>query len=332
MTALLTADLHFSDNPRDAYRFDFMPWLAGLAKNHKPEVVFVLGDLTEEKDRHSAALVNRIADSFHYLAAICPVVIVQGNHDYLGDPRNAFYRFLGQIEGISWFNQPSCEAWNGIGRVLCLPHTLDYERDWGSLRSSFKNMDWILAHNTFTGADAGHGRFLKGVPTDVFPKDAQVISGDIHIPQTFDVITYVGAPYTVDFGDDYDPRVLELHGDGSKKSIPVPGVQKRLIEITDLKQLDKLKGVHEGDILKVRLKLPPDLRTSWPEMQDEVRKWGLGAGVVIHAVQPMTDSTMLFREKAQQRAPRTDEELMKAYAAKTGIDKRTLEMGLELMK
>jgi hypothetical protein len=330
MTALLTADLHFSDNPRDAYRFDFMPWFRDLAKKRKSEVAFVLGDLTEEKDRHSAALVNRVVDSFHALAQVCPVVIDQGNHDYLGDPRNAFYRFLAQIEGITWVSTPIGESFPGVGSVLYLPHALNYEEAWKGLQ--FKNYDWILAHNTFEGADAGHGRKMSGIPSKIFPKDAQVISGDIHIPQSFDVITYVGAPYTVDFGDDYDPRILQLNGDGSKESIPVPGVQKRLIEITSLGQLDKLKGVHEGDILKVRLKLPPDMRTSWPEMQDEVRKWGLDAGVVIHAVQPMTDATMLLRQKAEQRAPRTDEELMKAYAAKTGIDKRTLETGLELMK
>src|SRR5205814_1607714 len=99
---------------------------------------------------------------------------------------------------------------------LFLPHTNNYKRDWKGL--DFSKYQWIFAHNTFQGANIGPRR-LEGIPTSIFPRNAKVISGDIHVPQHFGPIEYVGAPYRIDFGDDYEPRVLFLSTKDEKRCI-----------------------------------------------------------------------------------------------------------------
>src|SRR5215831_11248250 len=92
---ILTADLHLSANPRDAYRFAFLPYLRKLARS--VDWVVILGDLTEQKDFHPAALVNRIASELHRLAQVTRVYFVMGNHDRLDEaaPFFQFLRYLG---------------------------------------------------------------------------------------------------------------------------------------------------------------------------------------------------------------------------------------------
>ena len=329
---LVTADLHFTDNPRDSYRFDFLPWFEEQARKKRVSHVVIAGDITEEKDRHSAWLVNKITGQLKSLSEQCRVVILPGNHDYK-TRENPFFEFLKHIPSITWISEPSDNpdigaAADGMPRCLFLPHTANYERDWAKI--NFKGYYWIFAHNTFTGARGDNGRQLTGIPLSIFPKDAQVIAGDIHVPQTIGCLTYVGAPYRVDFGDDYEPRILHLQG-GEFDSIPVPGQQKRLVEINSIADLKRrAKDIAKGDILKVRVNLNGDERDQWPEMQEQVKEWGREHGFVVHTVQPKMEAA--GKSKAVDRSEaRSDAELLEAYAESRGVDERTLNTGRWLM-
>jgi len=322
MTTLITADLHLGDNPRDVYRHKFMEQLPALLKKHKATRLLVLGDLTEEKDRHSAWLVNKMVEYFFVLHQVCQVMILRGNHDYI-DINNPFFRFLQCIEGIGWIDRP----YEADG-CLFLPHTTNWKRDWDKLR--FEGRDWIFAHNTFEGADVGHGRKLSGIPTNIFPDD-NVISGDVHIPQKLGQVEYVGAPYTVDFGDDYEGRVLRLTKHGVT-SIPLTTPQKRLVEVSELKELTKVKHVKQGDILKVRYFLAADQQPRWSEIQAAIREWSEKHGYILHTTQPVVVTNRLGGEKAKRKViVRSDQQLLESYAKQRGVDPRTLKTGLTLM-
>ena len=96
MNSLVTGDWHFSDNPRDDYRHAYMKKLMRLIKRKKVNNLIVLGDLTEEKDRHSAWLVNQVVLHFAELSQLCKIYILRGNHDYV-DPDTPFFSFLGHF-------------------------------------------------------------------------------------------------------------------------------------------------------------------------------------------------------------------------------------------
>ena len=333
MSVIATGDLHWSDNHRDAYRHEFVGWLSGCLEEHKPEALFLLGDLTEAKDEHQAWLTNTVVGHIARLASYCPVIIIRGNHDAV-NPDWPFFRFVDEIDNVFWINQPSDSVKGalsaislGIGRYLCLPHTTDHERDW----AEFKNLakyTWIFTHNTFSGADYGRGQLAKGIPLSVIPSNSvQVVSGDVHVPQKVGPVTYVGAPYTIDFGDDYKPRVALIKGD-KMAFIPTQGAQKRLVEVSSLADLKKVK-LAKGDIVKVRVNLATEDRTKWPEMQTAIKEWSDKQGVVLSLSQPMVD-----RDPGRKRKlPITDDkQLIREYIKQRGADPVTERVGLRLME
>lgn len=339
MTVLLTADLHLNDLPRDAYRHDWMAnILPALLKKHKAELLVIAGDVSDEKDRLSAWLVNQTVDHLNNLTQICPVIVLKGNHDYVVAD-NPFYEFLGKIEGITWISEP-CDAFQvggPLGHAFLLPHTANYKRDWEHL--NLDDYDLIIAHQTFQGAQVGP-RKMEGIPTNIFTKDALVFSGDIHEPQTIDdMVIYCGSPFTVDFGDSFDPRVIALDPVAlTYKSIPSPGPQKRLVEFAypnrkiDRPWTDYFKCKAEaGDILKVRITIDAAQAPQWNQIKDDVKAWGADNGFIIYLVQPQVVTAGVGGMAKRKTVTRTDEQLLETYAKSRAVSETTLSTGMKLM-
>jgi DNA repair exonuclease SbcCD nuclease subunit len=335
MTALVTADLHFSAKKRDAYRFEAARKIGKLAQQKGVDEIIILGDLTEEKDYHPATLVNEIVDLIHWYSSFCRVVVSRGNHDYtqIDCP---FFQFLRRIERVKWINTMN-RIELSIGDCLFLPHTRDYKKDWAQL-PHLDELDWIFAHNTFEGASSEHGKRLSGIPTEFFD-GAHVISGDVHTPQDVGSVTYVGAPYTVDFGDDYQPRVLLLKGQWktrSEKSIPIAGPQKRLIEITP-KDIDNLPDfirrtdVVAGDIVKARITLSLQEQEKWFAIRDKVKRSLSDLGMEVHLVQPVT--TAKTRSLRLERVKsKSDERIIEEFAKANKASDKSLKVGLDIAR
>lgn len=334
MKLLISSDWHMSDDPRDAYRFRIIDdWMPALIKKHQPDALLYLGDICEAKDEHSAELVNAVVRVFHELAKLCPIVVAQGNHDWLSSPDNPFFGFLSRLPNIHWVRSPTPlrsifgkSAINGI----VLPHSANPERDWSDI--DFKAYDWAFAHQTFVNAQSDSGFRLSGVSLSFFPKHLKIISGDVHSPQTLGPVTYVGSPFHVDFGDSFEPRALLLDDRTGLRSIPIEGAQKRLVEVKSLKELKRsFADVNEGDIVKVRVALTPEQQNEWADIARELRTLGADAGVVVHSLQPVITGNS--RSMSQRREPdtRSDEQLLKDYAAARGVDDKTLKTGLKLL-
>jgi Calcineurin-like phosphoesterase len=317
---LLTADLHLSDNPRDTYRHEFVrKQLPKLLRKHGIEKLVILGDLTDEKDRHCARLVNQIVNYLYELDSICPVVILLGNHDYL-DRKYPFFRFL-QGGQITWIDRPTEQP-----EGLYLPHTTDWQKDWSELNLQDRT---VFTHNTFTGCDMGHGMAGRGIPTTAVQSCTTVYSGDIHIPQKFHNIVYVGAPYQIDFGDDYTPRVLVIDS-GTVKTITVGGPMKVLLDGTMEQFLQQLTTVEPGDLVKVRVRLTPEQVPKWNEIRDSIRIGLLERQVAFSSIHPI--AAVAQSEGAVPRhQQRSDAEVLQDYAKRRGLDAKVLKTGLWLM-
>jgi DNA repair exonuclease SbcCD nuclease subunit len=332
MPVIVTADLHLSDNSRDQYRHDFQLVLRKMVQEYRADAVIVVGDLCEAKDRHSAELVNQVVSHFTRLSALCPVYIEKGNHDYV-NIASPFFAFLGKLPRITWINQPTESdeyLTKLIGPSLFLPHTPNYKRDWKGL--DFTDLSWIFAHNTFEGARSDSGHPLSGIPTDVFPDDARVLSGDVHTPQRVDVVHYIGAPYTVDFGDAYKARMMLVDNKGWK-SIPYTGPQKRLADIVKLSDLEDQDHINPGDIVKVRMSITAAQRDLWPEFQKEIRAWGEQNKINIYSVLPqLVGSNTKKRDKAKEIDLKSDEELIALFAKRKGVGDDFLKVGLDILR
>lgn len=335
MAILITGDIHLNAKPRDRYRHDWQIHLRALVKKHGAKVVIILGDLTDEKDFHPAALVNAVVDHLWRLSDLAPVVVLKGNHDYAG--AIPFFAFLGRIEGVYWVGSPLLAGdlpkplpglLNGSGRAIFLPHTRAPAEEWARL--PLRGVDLAYAHATFAGASGSFGKRLEGIPTSALPV-AGVISGDIHSPQTVDQVVYAGSPYTCTFGEDFEPRVLLLDGE-ELHSIPSPGPNKRaLVWKPDGTDITFIQNAKPDDIVKIEVQLRSSDFARWAEINTHVRTLAEKKGYVVHSVVP--DVAELARVKRSTSKPaRSDRELFEAYVKARKIDKATAKVGLALLE
>lgn len=325
MRILITSDLQWSDQDRDDYRHQFVERFLKIARKVLPNRIYILGDLTEEKDSHSARLVNRVVDHLYRMSQVAPLLVLRGNHDYrdIGHP---FFEFVSRFERMTWVNTPMM-----YDDKLFLPHTRDWKRDWDWDGSDIKNhRGLVFAHNIFEGVKA-HGRALAGIPTAVFHKDAKVFSGDVHEPQTIGQVTYVGSPYLCDAGDDYDPRVLLLEGQRAT-SIEVGGPQKRLIDIEIVNgEIKRHNDFNDGDIAKILVHLLPDQTAQWQALKEKVERWASK-----HRLQYVTIAPVFHKKVQRGERPayvrKTDEEYLTNYGKRVDADDMTMKIGRKLLE
>jgi len=335
MTALALGDVHWSANPRDQYRHDFVErQLLPLIRAKRVSRCILLGDLTDSKDKHGAVLVNRVVGHLHTIAQLCPLHVVCGNHDFAvaGHP---FFEFLGHIDNISWWTQPTELGHASWPNTLMLPHSHDWERDWPLDKIKQGGYDFIFAHATFTGARSESGREMEGVPTSIFADDARVVAGDVHVPQRVGPVIYAGAPYRINFGDSFQPRVLLLRGD-KIVSVQVGGPRKVLIDTVADDDLDRDDNtepvVKSGDIVKVRVHLTGDEYARWGEIKDMWRAWAAEQQVELMPLVPVLERADV-RGSAPRRAEVVpDEQVLASYGRARQVDEPTMSVGQEIAR
>lgn len=325
MKRIVTADIHISKTPIDAYRLVFLKeTLPALLDKYKVEQLIVGGDLTQDKDGHPASLVNELVGAFIHLSSKCEVIILQGNHDFQSK-EHPFFQFLSYFKNIFWISGPMQKD-----GCLYLPHTRDYKQDWAGI--DFKGHDFIFAHNTFEGTKV-NGQSLSGIPTNIFPNDSVVLSGDIHEPQQVDVVTYIGSPFLCSFGDDYKPRVLFL--DGLKaKSIRVGGQQKRLLNLDWVAGgMAKLaQSANENDIVKIQVHTNMEHVAKWADIRQEVEQWAIQNKFVLNSVIPIVSYDKGERQKVVSSVRRTDNEYVNAFVKRNGTDEQTTAIGKSIIE
>lgn len=330
MKTLITSDWHFSDKARDAYRWHFLKWLRKTIITHNIDRVIMLGDLTEAKDNHGAWLVNRVTDAIAELASLCNVIGIRGNHDGIS-PDHPFFGYFQHLPHVKWITFPT-----RIDNELFLPHSSNPQRDWKELGDEYTQTRVHYCHQTFVGAVADNASGFKlkgGVPIDIIPPRVSVYSGDVHRPQQIGPVIQVGAPYRVDFGDDYEPRVIVLDGGAhahSVRSIPVPGPQKRLIKLTPTTKLTPdLAG--PGDIVKIEVELTTEDYSHWLEYRDRIERFATNQKWKVHGIHALIEHVLKTLPKSKQSNQATDAELMHMFAKRQGLDEALLNTGMEFI-
>lgn len=322
---LITGDIHLTDDPRDEYRWDIFRWLRVQGENRGATHVVILGDVTDRKDKHSAALVNRVFDELNELSDHFGVRWLKGNHDYDADPATPFFRWCPAM-----VDQPREEEIDG-DRVLFLPH----QRRWKPVQK-VAGFDWVFLHQTFSGAIASNGYEMEGANTKLFSKRrigaaCRVISGDIHVPQKIGNITYVGAPHPITFGDSYKPRVL--FWDGRKmRSIKRTTIRKATVTITCVDELME-QGFGDGDQIKVKYVLPRRDYHEWGEHKQAVREFCEAEGILLAgcALEKDTGRARLKLADAREHASHTHEETFEAFCREHSVDKALKNTGRGLL-
>jgi DNA repair exonuclease SbcCD nuclease subunit len=337
MKIVVTSDWQLSQNPRDAYRLEFLYWLRNdIIRERNIKLLLFCGDLTEEKEGFGAEFVNHIARWFNKLP--CPAVFIVGNHDYV-DQDLPFFRFLRYVSKaeLSFIEKPtfSDHISNLLTSALYLPYTRDYKRDWQRvLPDELARTKLIFTHNTFSGAISESGIALDGIPISAMPKTVRIFAGDVHVPQTLGNIVYVGAPYTVDFGDKFAGRVLVLdYRDADhfvSESVLYPGPQKRLVEIASLTDLNKIRRPTD-DIYKVRFQQAD--RAKVASTWRAIKEWAEKNSVNVQSIEAAGfERRVPASARTDLRSPQSDEQTMRDFGQRYSVEQKTLDVGLGIVR
>lgn len=321
MRALFVSDLHLTDRPLDAYRWEIFPQLRDLSNEHGINDLFILGDLTEFKDYHSSRLVNRLVDALYQLrkdSRIAEVFVLKGNHDGL-DPALPYFKFLRKLPWCRFYTEPEWLE-RGQDSVLLLPHTRNPEEDWEGLELG--QASHIFFHGTVTGAVSESGQKLEGLSVDWFKGlRSCILGGDIHVPQTVArTIEYIGAPYPIRFGDDFKPRALLL--DGEKRiSLPLENIRKVTVRCNAQSLGDDFDTLRRGDQVKVLIELRDSELGEFHEIKKAVANAVDLAGAVLCKTQLVKKAESIKPKLGKKvgKTTRTPKEELSAFCAKNTV-------------
>jgi DNA repair exonuclease SbcCD nuclease subunit len=326
---LFTSDFHLTSLPRDEYRWEIFPWLKRRAIRKKVDAVFILGDLTDRKDQHPATLTNRLITELRSLSEAAEVVILKGNHDYI-DPDLPYFGFLNS-ERMSYFSVPGIFRSSDDVTFLLLPHTNRFRgknknRAWKEWK--FDDYDFVLLHQSVTGSRAASGKILEGVPVSTFKGDTTFIAGDIHPPQKIGQVHYCGSPHPLNFGDNFDPRVLYWNG-SELKSLRRFCIKKAQLFITDPKDI-KRADVSGGDQVRVTLELPRSQFHEWKKLRKKIVHMCERRELVVCGVE--------LKEKQVRKRVRldddetTEEDVFTSFCRERRIEEEVVEYGKGLLQ
>lgn len=327
---IIVSDLHLTSKETDRYRWGLFPWLREKIKQNGIKELYILGDLTDAKDRHTSLLVNDLVSALAIIAKMVPIKIIKGNHDYI-DANNPFMEFVNNIPNIEFYT-----TWASVSvpvsrktnkNVLFLPHTRKHNYEWAVIE--FSEYDYIFMHQTVNGSVAANGFELEeGMSSNYFGRKAY--SGDIHVPQVIGNVEYIGAPYPIRFGDSYKGRALMLDlFNGSQEDLHYETIKKEVINIKAGESIKDFE-LKEGDMVKLRIHLRKADFHKWEHLKKEYINYLLSIGVICDAVEVKELKRVVLRDSETKNIvinTKTPDSMLEGYAAKENVGEEVLEVG-----
>jgi DNA repair exonuclease SbcCD nuclease subunit len=333
MTYLLTSDWHLTDKVEDEYRWKFINSLPKHVIDHNVKHLYMLGDLCEQKDRHSAKLVNSVVQAMYNILKYCSVTIIAGNHDFPLDDGLPFWNFLSCLSPYN-NNELTFEdemLMQNKDTVWLIPYRKRF--DLAPILKAHRKP--ILMHQSVSGAvhDNLHP-ITNGISLDTFRSDAPIYSGHLHTPQTVRNVTYVGAPYPIDYGDDYQTRML-LVDDNFEiiKPIILKGVRKLRANITYANAAEELSklALRPNDKLKIEVSADLTEAAGWPGLMEALQQQVIatGADLISVALKPQkTDKITVGGTSTIQ----TVKEVFDQYVKENNIPDNLVKRGETLLE
>ncbi len=344
LDALVISDLHLTEHPNDEYRWEVFNQIRELQEEFKARDLFIMGDVTDKKDRHPAKLNNRIADELARMGNVFEnVIILMGNHDYK-TPNHPYLEYLNKLEtgNIFWISKPT-----QLGRTLWLPHTHQPEEDWKDL--DWNGVEYVFLHQPFFGFRTPQGMAIEqGCTREVFPSKAKLkkiklwLSGDIHTAQDVRVgeitIKYVGTPYPIKFGDANEYNAIRLLGDKVKR-IDLDNIAKLSVVITDVQDFQDLVAYEDnegflmpGDQISITVPLNQADASLFQAIRKDILDFCADYGLHVHNIKAEVQNKNKQTVKTDVEVEALDNSsVLDLYIETNGIDIHTASKGREIL-
>lgn len=330
LPTLLVSDIHLTGNPRDEYRWALFPWLAQTCKEEKVKTVIMLGDLTDAKDYHSAALANRVVSSVKMIADVVEETkILVGNHDWLLSGQE-YFRFLSMLPGVEYITKPTEDSNVKGESAFFLPYSKAPRKEWKGL--DFSHYQYLFMHQTIKGARSSNGQAMEG--EDLPELNAgKVYSGDIHVPQVIGGVEYVGSPFHVHFGDRFKPRCVLIERGGRAVDLHFDTISRVTVHVANLRELKREKFT-KGDQIKLRVELTEAEKHEWQRIRRECVEHLKSEGVEVHGVELIVkkSSRRVVNGEPTRAVRRTPEDTVLRYVESEELGGDALDIALEIVE
>lgn len=334
---LVITDLHFTSNEEDSYRWSIFEHLAELLDKHKIQQLLILGDLTEKKDRHSASLVNRLFDNICFLSLLPNlenIFILCGNHDY-SSKEHPFFEFTSGIPKVKFITDIFIDD-----DCLYVPYNYSLEElEKISFSDMIKNtkIDTLFLHHVIEGAcwygdkraeDTRHG-FLSLSSLQQFKN---VYSGHIHTAQEYKNVTYIGAPYHIDYEDTTQGRCLLLP---KNEFIYFDSLfpKKLSFDVSSIEELNLIsKVIKPKDFLKVNFLICTNDRYKITDLRNEVLTFCKKYDIVLTNLNFSLNDTELEKEALKTKYVHCNiKEQIINYCKENNLSEAFLSLGLSFI-
>jgi len=330
---ILISDLHLTDKPEDSFRFNIFNIVKETALPFSHYTLTILGDITEKKDKHTAGLVNTILNHLFSLFndnKLLSIKILTGNHDFI-DRAKPYFNFLNHHVKIQFITEP-LEQHNTRSNetILYLPYSSNPMEEWKKFTGPYS---YVFMHQSVQGGQTQSGYIIDAkLPANYFVKKAKkVYSGDLHVPQTIENITYVGAPYHIYFGDTYTGSIMILTQKESRIQTGQRFPKKHHLIITN-QDFNPLNIIQPGDQVKITVKLDPAEFSNYKEIKETIKKkitscrgHLFGIGMV------STKQRTGIATTKDTKIKRTPKEWLKVYAARQGLSLDQINGGIKII-
>lgn len=253
---LVCGDPHFKiDNIPEVNMFTER--FENLAKEKKPDLCVILGDLLHTHERLHTIPLNKAYDLVRKMVAVCPTYVIVGNHDYIQNQQyltaNHWMNGMKEWDDVTVVDRVIHKTIKNTHLVFC-PYVPPgrFEEALNTNEEDWKTADCIFAHQEFFGCSMSA---ITSVEGDKWTEDnPQVVSGHIHSRQFLQKnIYYTGSAMQHAFGES-DKNVIPL--------LTFSGTDKYVLEEFDLK-LPRKKIIH-SDVASME-----DFKT--PETKDKIK-------------------------------------------------------------
>jgi len=292
--------------------------------------LYITGDLTDAKDRHSADLVNRIVQSIWSLSQVIPdVKILAGNHDWLLRGQE-YFRFLDRIDGgrVKFITEPYEDPDVKGPSAFYLPYSKTPAKDWAGF--DFSHYDYLFMHQTVKGSKSSNGQLMDGEELPAL-NAGKVYSGDIHVPQIIGDVEYIGSPYHVHFGDAFTPRVILLER-GGPTNLYFNTISRVTLKVGSLRELHRHE-FREGDQVKLRVELAEADKHDWARIRREALGFLKENKVVVAGVELIVEkSAQRIHNGPHQRPSYSPAEALTRFVEAEELGGYALELGMKVIE
>jgi len=336
-SCLITSDLHLVDTPTEEYRWKIFDVLVEEACKYDVTDIFIIGDVWDRKDRHTATLLHR---SIFALMALqertdAQVWVTAGNHD---KPVNGpyYWKILNYIKTedslgsyLRYVTKPTV-----YHNICLLPFAPNPIEDWKEFFKGNSGFKAIFMHQTGQGVTVENDRLLVSNNLPSFPEGIPVYSGDVHRPQFANGITYVGTPYPIRFSESWGHRIILIKESDFKNpiSIKVDIMHREIVNITSVEELKN--RFKTNDQIRVRCKLTGNKLADWPVEEEKIRAYCKEKGIVLASIEGTFEGGGLSTEQKNnsQIEFMKPEEIIKMFCENEKLSDEIINIGLELVK